>query len=201
MRLPHVRFTVREVMVVVAVVAFLLPLPHEAALGMAAAILYIWIPAVLIEMMIFEFAGGMRAIKAALALSSGALLLVLPYGSSPDPFAVVVLAITSLNLIGPLYVALRLRRGMRVVTGEALWAWQGLAWSVLLVEASRPHAVSSTVLLCMTAEFCRMSLIVALVLALYGPRPAPKQPEWGQLFGWGLMECNVLVWGWYASCF
>jgi hypothetical protein len=78
MRTP--RMTTRRWMVAVAVVAFLLPLPHEAALGMAAVILYIWVPALLVEMMIFEFAGGMRAIKAFLALCSGVLLLVLPYG-------------------------------------------------------------------------------------------------------------------------
>ncbi len=201
MPLTRVRFTVRGLMVAVAVVALLLPLPYEAALGMVEVILYIWVPALLIEMMIFEFAGGMKAIKAVLALTSGVLLLVLPYGSRADPFFIVVLGITPLNLIGPLHAALRLRRVKRLVAGEVLWAWLGLVWSVLLVESWRPHATSTTGLLRLMAQFCRMSLIVALLLILYGPRPAPKQSEWGQLLGWALMECNVMVWGWYASGF
>src|SRR5262249_23757871 len=194
-----VRFTVRGSMVAVAVVALLIPFPYEAAIAMALVILLIWFPALLVEMMIFAFAGGKRAVGAVLAVSAvsieGTVMLLLYRSPSFDAFDIVVCGLTPLNLIGPPYAVMRLRSGMRVVAGEALWAWLGLVWSVLLV-GWHPH--SSDEELRLLVQFCRTSLIMALLLALYGPRPVPPQSKWAHLIGWALMECNVVVWGWYA---
>jgi hypothetical protein len=183
-------------MLAVAVTALLMPFPAEAATGLAAVIAAIWVPALLVEMLIYDLAGRWPALLVALAICAGiAPLLLMPHLLDRDAFEMTLLGLTPLNLFGPFYAAWRLRSGMRLVAGEVLWAWFGMVWSTLFL-AGLPHSAAERIGL--MAEFSRLSIVLALLLARYGPRPAPPRSPWGHRIGWALMEADVLVWGWYA---
>jgi hypothetical protein len=186
-------------MVAVAIIALLTPSIKEATFGLAVVTIAIWFPVILVELIVYEYAQGLLFVMATLALGTVVVSLVeLPFVSDLDLFKIVVLALTPLNFIGPFQLVWRQRRGLRLVTGEILWAWMGLVWSVLLWDF-HPH--NRTDMLILLAQYSRISLVVVLLLVRYGPRPQPCQLQWAHHIGWILTECDVIVCGWYASAF
>jgi hypothetical protein len=186
-------------MLAVAIIALLTPSLKEATLGLAAVTIAIWFPIILVELIIYEYAQVLLNVMAILALGTVMVsLAVLPFILELDLFEIIVLGLTPVNLSGPFYAAWRLRRGWRLASGEVLWAWVGLVWSVPHWDF---HPYDGTGVLNLMAQYCRMSLVLVLLLAQYGPRPRPDQSVWAHRMGWILMECDVIVCGWYASGF
>jgi hypothetical protein len=212
---PLVRFTVRGLMVVVATVAVLTPFPGGAALAVAETSL-VWTPFLLIGLAIAKVtrpapARGPRSSAARaprktglrdaiiFTIVIGAVSLFLPALPAWDSaFSLVVLILTPPNLIGPVHGVWQIYRPTTLTAGEILWARLGLVWWTLLVSW-HPH--SGAEIVSRMADYARLSLVLALLLMLYGPRPASQRPAWGHHAGWALMECDVVVWGWYAAGF
>ena len=141
------------------------------------------------------------AVTVVLVLCIGGLSLTLlpgPLDHDFDALEIVVFGLTPLNLMGPFHVARRLRQDRQTAAGEVLWAWLGLVWSVLLWTW---HSHRSAEVLDLMAQFSRMSVIVAVLLAHYACRPIPSQSRWAHHAGWALMECDAVVWGWYTAQF
>jgi hypothetical protein len=195
MKLPRVRFTVWQLMLAVAVVALMTPFPDELVHRMGAMIAGVWVPAIAIAMMVDQFVGQDRATKLVVALVVGAFTTsLLRYGSQLDGFSLAVLVLTKLNVMGPFWAAWRLRRHSRLYSGEVLWAWLGFLWPIVFFDGlGYPVPVLEK-----TAQVARMSLVVVLVLAIYGSRPVRLWSHCGHAAGWVLMECNVVLWAWYA---
>jgi hypothetical protein len=201
MRKLRVTMTIRHLMVAVAFVALMIPFPVDAVFGLIPLFLVVWFPTLCVVTMISEFVKAKWLTAIVLALGTAGLSFTfLPARPFRDPraFAYVVLVLTPLNLLGPFHLARRLRQRSRLASGELLWSWEGLLWSVLMWSC-HPH--SQWEVLALMGQFARMSFIVAVLLAEYGHRPAPSQPRWAHHTGWALLECDVLVWGWYAARF
>jgi hypothetical protein len=201
MRTPRVRFTVRRMMLAVAVVAVLTPFPVEAVLAVLLS-LAVWTPLVLIAGVVCDALRGRTGAEVFVVVFCIAVLCLLmpaypPPHRDSDAFGL-VLGLTPPNVVGPMYAALRVRRGKPLASGHVLWAWLGLAWSMLML-GWHTHARFETLFL--MAQCSRLSLVFAVLLALYGARPAATGAAWAHHTGWVLMECDVIVWGWYAARF
>jgi hypothetical protein len=201
MRYPHLKITIRHLMGAVAFVALMIPIPGEALLSLAQLFLAVWFPFLCVVTMISEFLRARWVVACLVLVSTGGLALTMGHETFHHefiPLEVVIFGVTPLNLMGPFLVARRLRQRRRPAAGELLWAWLGLVWSVLL-SSWFPHGARDV--LDLMGQFARMSLILCVLLAQYGHRPAPQESRWAHYTGWALMECNILIWGWYATGF
>jgi hypothetical protein len=109
-------------------------------------------------------------------------------------FGTAVVALTVANLAGPLYVIRRLSRREPIAAGHLLWAWSGLIWPF-----SFGHTHSGTHGIDMAVESCQLTLVITVLLALYGSKPTDKRAAWGHYAGWILVECQVILWGLLAA--
>lgn len=120
---------------------------------------------------------------------------------STGPLGLATLGLTSLNLAGPFYVAVRLWYGKPLVAGEILWAWMGGAWMMLLTDRSSHSSHGGVIRMELTAHCARLTLVLVVLLVLYGTRPARPGPVWPHYLGWGLAESDSVAWGWDASSY
>jgi hypothetical protein len=188
-------------MLAVAFAALMIPFPADALLRLIPLFLVVWFPTLCVVTMMSELTKAKWLIAIVLALgTAGVSLTFLPALTlhQATAFEFVVFVLTPLKLFGPFQLVRRLRQRGRLTAGEFLWTWDGLVWSVL-IWSWHPH--SRTEVLSLMGQFARLSLIVAILLAQYGHRPAPSQPRRAHYAGWALMECSALVWGWYAAAF
>jgi hypothetical protein len=209
-RLPRPRFTLWRMMVAVAVVAVLIPFPFEMVYNLTFAVLLVWPPIVLfalwIDNILARLARRLADVAVPCSVGVGVWLLgryfswvwLLSRYFSWDSFLpeAVFIGLTVANAAGPVYVARRVLRGEALAAGHLLWVWSGLVWSTLLLCPHPPH--DRWHVIDMMVESSRLSLPIAVLLALYGPRPIGKGAAWGHHLGWALMECDVIAWGWFA---
>ncbi len=200
MRPPWI--TVRGLLVAVAVVALLIPFPLAAIVfSIRTFALWIFLPLIFIWMC-DSLGKGPAALVATMATVGAGT-----YGSTmghryAGPLGLFGLnyLLTPINLFGPIYSAWRLWRHQLPLAGEMLWAWVGLAWAVLIFspEFTRMH-IGASYTLNFLVEFARLTAALAVLLALYGKRPTKPESRWPHHLGWAVAECDVIVWGWYAS--
>jgi hypothetical protein len=198
MRLPRVRFTVRRMIVAVGVVALLIPFPLEALLlAIATLAMGFGVPA-LVVYACDEIAGHRAAIVAsALIAACGGWYIIRPPLMATGPASWIASVLTALNLAGPLYLAVQLRRRGPLVAGEVLWAWVGLIWATIIVHHSANRSRSGFIIsLDLMVQGTRLILVLSLLLALYGRRPERPGWPWAHYLGWGLAQCDVIAWGW-----
>ena len=93
-------------------------------------------------------------------------------------------------------LARRARRDQKLAAGHILWVWAGLAW---LTAISNHHSHGRVEYVILLGELSRLSLVIVVLLALYGARPVKTGAGWAHHAGWVLMECDVVLWGWYAA--
>ena len=202
MHLLTARLTVGRLMIAIAIVAILLPFPVGAIMGLAFIALAFWLPVLIvalsIDMIIPRVAANIAAL-AALSLVGFGVWFYSPHSTWQTALLDSAMSgLTMANFAGPLYVGRRFRRGEPLTSGHLLWAWSGFLWAAGPFIAFPPMHSRG-------AEFqgrvegCRLTLALAVLLALYGSRPVEKGAAWGHHAGWLLVECQVIVWGCQAA--
>jgi hypothetical protein len=184
--------------VAVGVVAILIPFPLEALLlAIGTFALGFGVPALIVHAC-DEIAGRRAAIVAsALIAACGGWYIIRPPLMATDPTPWIASVFTALNLAGPLYLTVQLRRRGPLVAGEVLWAWVGLMWATIMVHHSVDRSRGDFIIsLDLVVQATRLILVLGLLLALYGRRPERPGSSWAHYLGWGLAECDVIAWGW-----
>jgi hypothetical protein len=194
-------------MVAVALLAVLIPFPYGTILAVSISVLLFWLPTLFftswIDERVVRKPGRIAAIAVPGSVGTGIWLLGMgawlpgpQYSWNENAAGAVASALTVANGAGPIYAARRFRRGETLTGGHLLWAWSGLVWS-LEICLSHPHR-RGTALQSMV-EISRLTLVLAVLLALYGTRPVEKNATWTHYAGWVSVECDMIFWGWYAA--
>ena len=194
------RFTVRGMMFAVAIVAVLCSPSLVVVLALAVPFLAVWVLLATFAVIITDAFWDSRAAEpvSVVVVVAGGLYLAAFALSLRSPFDAAVLVLIPINLAGPFYAARRVYRSHLLATGEILWAWLGVLWSMLLANW-HPHNADGVLLL--ISDGARLTLVMAVLLALYGTRPSRPGPVWAHHLGWAILECDVIVWAWYATMF
>jgi hypothetical protein len=201
--MPRIRFTVRRLMLAVAVVAIIMPFSEYSICLIMGTVIAIWTPLVLVTLTVCNFVkrttGVVVLIGLAVAATSFLMLGPFDHRLLSDAFGPIIVGLTPLNLIGPFYAAWRrLRFGSSLAAGHVIWAWLGVAWLVIFWDwQARPSASIFEPMV----DCSRLSVVLTVMLGLYGKRPEQTGAAWAHYAGWVLMECDAVVWGWYACGF
>jgi hypothetical protein len=199
-------------MLAVALFAVLIPFPFEAVLYISLVAIVVWFPLFFSWLAIYDASkttGEVLAIFVsgevlAIFVSLLVAFVILPLGPS-DPVGagglLTHLALLLASGAGPFFAALRYFRRQPLASGHLLWAWVGLVWlaSLIVIAPAFLYPISGVDVLGWLVQCSRLSLVVTVLLGLYGAKPAQTGAAWAHYLGWALMECTVIVWGWDAA--
>lgn len=111
-------------------------------------------------------------------------------------FETAIVALTPLNLVGPVRAVWVSLKGGGLSSGEILWAWVGMLWCWVW-GTFHPHDRGGA-LVGLVVNFFLLAVLSTL-LAAFGPRPPRQGKPWAHHAGWLILECDVLVWGLFAA--
>ena len=199
---PRIRFSVRQIMAAVAVVAILIPFPIDATVLLVLTFVGMWFPLLGIWALSDRVAKplGSKSLGFAIICILTILLwasrnaVYLPWSAVVGWFGILSLA----NFAGPFVLTAKLLRREPPTSGEMLWSWTGLVWSASILGREFHGTWES---LNWMADCARLSLVVTFLLVLYGKRPDPNKKSWAHDSGWLVMECDIITWGILASRF
>jgi hypothetical protein len=193
------RVSIRHLMVAIACLALLFP----TGLGAMMLAITIFSPYYLIPCLIIiavDTHGGPRTSFAVFSIWIGLGCWLcwrtsVPMRLGPELPIWLILVFTPIHLVGPIYLARQYWREKPIGSGEILWTWSGLAWLNLITAPISSHYNPT---LNDLVAFARVLSALVVWFAILGKRPKPPEPTWTYYLGWGLVEYDAIVWGWYA---
>ncbi|WP_435006064.1 hypothetical protein P12x_003735 [Tundrisphaera lichenicola] len=197
------RSTVGQMMIAVALTAFLIPFTIDMILLVLFTTLVFWLPVLFVarwcDDQVARWPIRSIVLVAPFATAAGFWTLREPTSwrslATGAAFGTWVVA----QLLGPAVLARRIRRGESLASGHLLWCWSGLLTTSQLFYFPHPHQRVAG--LQMLVEGAQLTLVIVVLLALYGSRPVDRLAAWKHHAGWVLVEFDVILWGWYAAQF
>ena len=188
-------------MLAVALSTVLIPVPFAVAFSAAFVAVGFWTVDVLLGSFLCRMAKkhrtavGITGIVASIGL---AWLLAGSHAGAVDiAFVSLLIGLTFANAAGPFYLGERIRRREPLASGHLLWAWSALVWTVLIWMSSGP--IRRGWMLSEMVGCAQLTLVVAVLLLIYGKRPIDRAAAETHLYGWVLVELQVILWGCYAA--
>jgi hypothetical protein len=101
------------------------------------------------------------------------------------------------KIVGQIWVARRLWLGKPILAGEWLWLGSSTSFFVgfccLTPVTSHGRGPYQVFILYLIAE-----VFAAILLALFGRRPGPRDPAWAHYAGWFVIASDALLFGLFA---
>jgi hypothetical protein len=198
MRLP--RFSIRQLMASVVVVALLIPFPFWVIEHTIIVFSYWYlIPIIFILSVSSPKRSRLTLVVSVLFGELACWLLcwdgwsgMWHHGRLPSWL---ILAVTPIHLVGPVYIADQYWQKRKIGSGEILWALSGMAWMDLMTTPMRDAYPALDPMI----GFSRIILAFILGRMIVGKRTPEVRHTWTYYLGWGLVEYDAIVWGWSAA--